>query len=101
MDYLIITIMLVFFLAVFIDITANAIDIIKTFLPNLFKQSKESIDKIYEDLYEELSLGYIKGKKNEGKKLLFFEKIGDTNSSTDEVVENLIKVLKENNIKIK
>ena len=40
-------------------------------------------------------------KKRKGKKLLFFEKIGDKNSSRDEIRQNLIKVLKKNGFKIK
>ena len=40
-------------------------------------------------------------KKRKGKKLLFFEKIGDKNSSRDEKLQNLIKVLKKNGFKIK
>ena len=40
-------------------------------------------------------------KKRKGKKLLFFEKIGDKNSSRDEILQNLIKVLKKNGFKIK
>ena len=39
-------------------------------------------------------------KKRKGKKLLFFEKIGDKNSSRDELRQNLIKVLKKNGFKI-
>ena len=44
---------------------------------------------------------FFKKKKRKGKKLLFFEKIGDKNSSRDEILQNLIKVLKKNGFKIK
>ena len=39
--------------------------------------------------------------KRKGKKLLFLEKIGDRNSTRDEIKQNLIKVLKKNGWKIK
>ena len=44
---------------------------------------------------------YFKSKKEKGSKLIFFEKIGDKNSSRDEKRQNLIKVLKANGWKIK
>ena len=44
---------------------------------------------------------FLLRKKRKGKKLLFFEKIGDKNSSRDEKLQNLIKVLKANGWKIK
>ena len=44
---------------------------------------------------------YFKSKKNRGLEPVFFEKIGDKNSSRDEIHENLIKVLKKNGFKIK
>ena len=44
---------------------------------------------------------YFKSKKEKGSKLIFFEKIGDKNSSRDEIFENLVKVLKKNGFKIK
>ena len=44
---------------------------------------------------------FLLKKKRKGKKLLFFEKIGDKNSSRDEKLQNLIKVLKKNGFKIK
>tara|TARA_B100001287_G_scaffold168037_1_gene141342 strand:+ start:350 stop:541 length:192 start_codon:yes stop_codon:yes gene_type:complete len=43
---------------------------------------------------------YFKSKKK-GSKLIFFEKIGDKNSSRDEILQNLVKVLKKNGFKIK
>ena len=43
---------------------------------------------------------YFKSKKK-GSKLIFFEKIGDKNSSRDEILLNLVKVLKKNGFKIK
>ena len=39
---------------------------------------------------------YFKSKKNKGLEPDFFEKIGDTNTSRDEMLENLIKALKKN-----
>ena len=44
---------------------------------------------------------FLLRKKRKGKKLLFFEKIGDNHSSKDEIYQNLIKVLKKNGFKIK
>ena len=44
---------------------------------------------------------FLLRKKKKGKQLLFFEKIGDKNSSRDEIRQNLIKVLKKNGFKIK
>lgn len=44
---------------------------------------------------------YFKSKKDRGLKPLFFEKIGDKNSTRDEKLQNLIKVLKANGWKIK
>ena len=43
---------------------------------------------------------YFKSKKEKGLKPIFFNKIGDQNSSRDEIHENLIKVLKKNGFKI-
>ena len=39
---------------------------------------------------------FLLRKKRKGKKLLFLEKIGDRNSTRDEIKQNLIKVLKKN-----
>ena len=44
---------------------------------------------------------FLLRKKSKGKKLLFLEKIGDKNSTRDEIMQNLIKVLKKNGWKIK
>ena len=44
---------------------------------------------------------YFKSKKDKGLEPVFFEKIGDKNSSRDEKLQNLIKVLKANGWKIK
>ena len=44
---------------------------------------------------------FLLRKKRKGKKLLFFEKIGDRNTTRDEIKQNLIKVLKKNGWKIK
>ena len=39
---------------------------------------------------------YFKSKKDRGLEPIFFEKIGDKNTSRDEMLENLIKALKKN-----
>ena len=44
---------------------------------------------------------FLLRKKRTGKKLLFFEKIGDQNTSRDEMLKNLINVLEKNGFKIK
>ena len=44
---------------------------------------------------------FLLRKKRKGKKLLFLEKIGDRNSTRDEIKQNLIRVLKKNGWKIK
>ena len=44
---------------------------------------------------------FLLQKKKKGKQLLFFEKIGDRNTSREERLNNLIKVLEKNGFKIK
>jgi len=44
---------------------------------------------------------YLKSKQKEGLTKDFFEKIGDKNSSREQILQNLIKVLKDNGWKIK
>ena len=39
---------------------------------------------------------YFKSKKDKGLEPVFFEKIGDKNTSRDEMLENLIKALIKN-----
>ena len=39
---------------------------------------------------------YFKSKKDKGFEPVFFEKIGDKDSSRDKMLENLIKALKKN-----
>ena len=39
---------------------------------------------------------YFKSKKDKNLEPIFFEKIGDKNTSRDEMKENLIKALKKN-----
>ena len=39
---------------------------------------------------------YFKSKKDKALEPVFFEKIGDKNTSRDEMLENLIKELKKN-----
>ena len=42
------------------------------------------------------SKNYFKSKKDKGFEPVFFEKIGDKDTSKDEMLENLIKALKKN-----
>ena len=44
---------------------------------------------------------FFKSKKDKGLKPIFFEKIGDKNSSRDEKLKNLIKQLEATGFKIK
>ncbi len=44
---------------------------------------------------------FLLRKKRKGKKLIFFEKIGDQNTSRDEMLKNLINLLEKNGFKIK
>ena len=44
---------------------------------------------------------YFKSKKDRGLEPVFFEKIGDKNTSRDKMLENLIKQLEANGFKIK
>ena len=44
---------------------------------------------------------YFKSKKDRGLEPIFFEKIGDQNTSRDEMKKNLIKVLESQGFKIK
>ena len=44
---------------------------------------------------------YFKSKKDKGLKPVFFKKIGDQNTSRDEMKNNLIKVLESQGFKIK
>ena len=44
---------------------------------------------------------YFKSKKDRGLKPIFFEKIGDSNTSRDQKLKNLIKVLESQGFKIK
>jgi len=41
-------------------------------------------------------INYFKSKKDKGLEPIFFEKIGDKNTSRDEMEANLIKALKKN-----
>ena len=59
-------------------------------------------DPIYKEGFTISSIkDYFQSKKDKGLKSLFFKKVGDKNSSRDEILQNLIKVLKENGWKIK
>ena len=44
---------------------------------------------------------YFQSKEKKGLKPIFFESIGDQNTSRDERLKNLIKVLEKNGFKIK
>ena len=44
---------------------------------------------------------YFKSKKDKGLKPIFFKKIGDQNTSRDEMKKNLIEVLESQGFKIK
>ena len=44
---------------------------------------------------------YFKSKKDRGLKPIFFEKIGDSNTSRERKLKNLIKVLESQGFKIK
>ena len=44
---------------------------------------------------------FLLRKKRKGRQLIFFEKIGDKNTSRDEMLKNLITVLEKNGFKIK
>ena len=44
---------------------------------------------------------YFKSKKDKGLKPVFFKKIGDQNTSRDEMLKNLIKILESQGFKIK
>ena len=44
---------------------------------------------------------YFKSKKDRGLKPIFFEKIGDSNTSREQTLKNLIKVLESQGFKIK
>ena len=59
-------------------------------------------DPIYKEGFTISSINnYFQSKKDKDLKPLFFKKVGDKNSSRDEMLQNLIKVLKENGWKIK
>ncbi len=44
---------------------------------------------------------YFTSKDKEGKKLLFFEKIGDSKTTKEELKKNLIHILEKQGFKIK
>ena len=68
-----------------------------------YKLSKaKANDPIYKKGFTISSIkDYLHAKKEKGLKPLFFKKVGDKNSSRDEILQNLIKVLKENGWKMK
>ena len=93
-------IIIIIFLIIAAYITIEGIDILRLFIPCLFRPSKQTMDKLRADMLKEAD-EVIKARKDKDAQLLFYEKIGDTSSSMDEIVDNLIKVLKKNNVKIK
>ena len=59
-------------------------------------------DSIFKDGFTVSPIkNYLKSKEDRGLKPLFFEKIGDKNTSRDKMRENLIKQLEANGFKIK
>ena len=46
-------------------------------------------------------MDYFKSKEKKGLKPIFFESIGDKNTSRDERLKNLIHILEKNGFKIK
>ena len=44
---------------------------------------------------------FLLRKKRKGRQLLFFESVGDKNTSREEMLKNLIAVLEKNGFKIK
>ena len=44
---------------------------------------------------------FFKSKEKKGQKPIFFEKIGDQNTSREDRLKNLVKILEDNGIKIK
>ena len=44
---------------------------------------------------------YFKSKKDRGLKPIFFEKIGDSNTSREQMLKNLVKLLESQGFKIK
>ena len=46
-------------------------------------------------------MDYFKSKKKKGLEPIFFESIGDQNTSRDEKLKNLINILEKNGFKIK
>ena len=44
---------------------------------------------------------FLLEKKRKGRQLIFFEKIGDKNTSREEMLKNLIEALEKNGFKIK
>ena len=93
-------IIIIIFLIIAVDIMIEGIDILRLFIPCLFGPSKQTMDKLRADMLKEADEA-IKARKDKDAQLLFYEKIGDTSSTMDEIVDNLIRVLKKNNVKIK
>ena len=68
-----------------------------------YKLSKaKANDSIYKKGFTISSIkDYFQSKKEKSLKPLFFKKVGNKNSSREEIRQNLIKVLKENGWKMK
>ena len=77
----------------------NKKGILKTMYDTIMKKGEptEPISQSLVDLWEKP----LEDEQKDKKHLLFLEKVGDKNSSEDEIEQNLIKVLKKNGWKIK
>ena len=65
------------------------------------KKAKKD-DSIYKKGFTISSIkDHFQSKKDKGLKPLFFKKVGDKNTSRDEILQNLIRALKANGWKIK
>ena len=77
----------------------NKKGILETMYDTIMKKGEPTrpISQSLVDLWEKP----LEDEQKDKKHLLFLEKVGDKNSSEDEIKQNLIKVLKKNGWKIK
>ena len=77
----------------------NKKGILETMYDTIMKKGEPTrpISQSLVDLWEKP----LEDEQKDKKHLLFLEKVGDKNSSEDEIEQNLIKVLKKNGWKIK
>ena len=77
----------------------NKKGILETIYDTIMKKGEPTrpISQSLVDLWEKP----LEDEQKDKKHLLFLEKVGDKNSSEDEIEQNLIKVLKKNGWKIK